>query len=98
MSKVFNRAPIAIFGILTLIFISAASADQDRFSVVNDPTGFSVLEAGEKGMFNMGPAMGDVVSETEVIANKDVLKFDYTDIFRRHSRRLHEDFSEKAGP
>ena len=78
MSKVFNRISAAALGVLALIFISAASADQDRFSVVSDPTGFSILEAGEKGMFNMGPAMGDVISETEAIANKDVLKFDYT--------------------
>ena len=79
MSKVFNRIFVATLGIITLIAISAASAvDSDRFSVVNDPTGFSILEAGEKGMFNMGPAMGDVISEPETIANKEVLKFDYT--------------------
>ncbi|MFA5143659.1 MAG: hypothetical protein WC522_05800 [Candidatus Omnitrophota bacterium] len=65
--------------ILLTVCATAAFADEGRrSSIVTDPTGFSILEAGEKGMFNMGPAMGDVTSEREEFINKDVLKFDYT--------------------
>ncbi|MDD3906301.1 MAG: hypothetical protein PHS46_07245 [Candidatus Omnitrophica bacterium] len=78
MSKSFNRIFALIFAILSFTMISCASADEKRVSVVTDPTGFSILEAGEKGMFNMGPAMGDVVPEREISLNKNVLKFDYT--------------------
>ncbi|MDD5427843.1 MAG: hypothetical protein PHI58_01220 [Candidatus Omnitrophica bacterium] len=60
------------------IFTSSACAAEKRPSVVNDPTGFSILEAGEKGMFNMGPAMGDVTGEREELIDKNILKFDYT--------------------
>ena len=76
MSKCRKILPILM--ILTAVFSCAAGADGDRSSVVTDPTGFSILEAGEKGMFNMGPAMGDVTTEREEFINKDVLKFDYT--------------------
>ncbi len=65
---------LAVF-LLTTSFSHAA---ERKPSVVNDPTGFSILEAGEKGMFNMGPAMGDVTSEREESINKNVMKFDYT--------------------
>ncbi len=98
MNKAFNRISVAAFGIITLIFVSAASADQDRFSVVSDPTGFSILEAGEKGMFNMGPAMGDVTSEVETIANKDVLKFDYTIFNGAIAGVWTKTFPKKLGP
>ena len=64
--------------ILTSLFVTSAWADKDQCSVVTDPTGFSILQCGEKGMFNMGPAMGDVNSEKEEFISKNVLKFDYT--------------------
>ncbi len=78
MTKSFSRFPVLILAILSAIYVSAARADEGRHSVLRDPTGFSILEAGEKGMFNMGPAMGDVNSEREEFVNKNVLKFDYT--------------------
>ena len=70
---------LLIFTILSALFVSTARADEDRYLALRgDPTGFSILTAGEKGMFNMGPAMGDVNSEREEFINKNVLKFDYT--------------------
>ncbi|MFA6321478.1 MAG: hypothetical protein WCY36_06460, partial [Candidatus Omnitrophota bacterium] len=69
---------LSVLMILAAVFVSGVNADEESSSIVNDPTGFSILEAGEKGMFNMGPAMGDVTSEREEYINKDVLKFDYT--------------------
>ena len=59
-------------------FLAAAHAAEDRVSVVTDPTGFSILDAEERGMFNMGPAMGDVTQEPEPSLGKNILKFDYT--------------------
>ncbi|MDO8536551.1 MAG: hypothetical protein Q7S30_06070, partial [Candidatus Omnitrophota bacterium] len=59
--------PILI--IMSLISFSAAGAAEDHFSI---------LQAGEKGFFNMGPAVGDVTSEKDEDAKKDVLKFDYS--------------------
>ncbi|MFA5256183.1 MAG: hypothetical protein WC419_05775, partial [Candidatus Omnitrophota bacterium] len=59
--------PILI--ILSLISFSSIEAAEDRFSI---------LQAGEKGFFNMGPAVGDVTPENDEDANKDVLKFDYS--------------------
>ncbi|MBU0605997.1 MAG: hypothetical protein KKH77_06895 [Candidatus Omnitrophica bacterium] len=53
-----------------------AGADE-RAVIINDPTGFSVLEAEENGMFNIGPAIGGVSTEAEETIKKDVLKFDY---------------------
>ena len=69
---------LSILLALTAVFVFTARAGEDRPSVVTDPTGFSILAAGEKGMFNMGPAMGDVNAEHEEFLNKDILKFDYT--------------------
>ena len=66
--------------IISFLAISAAAvmAGGQSPEVINDPTGFSILEAGENGSFNMGPAMGDVVPETDKELNKKVFKFDYT--------------------
>ncbi len=69
---------LSILTILLAVSVGTAGADRDKPSVVTDPTGFSILEAGENGMFNMGPAMGDVTPEHEEYLNKNVLKFDYT--------------------
>ncbi|MCM8761262.1 MAG: hypothetical protein NC933_03930, partial [Candidatus Omnitrophica bacterium] len=58
--------------------LSEARASARQEQSVSESTNFSILEAREKGMFNMGPAMGDVVAEREEAAKKEVLKFDYT--------------------
>lgn len=68
---------ISIISIM-MLFTSIAFAVDQRSAIVNDPTGFSILEAEENGMFNIGPAIGGVVSETDGSIKKDVLKFDYT--------------------
>ena len=44
-----RRFIFPIIAMLILISFSAASAAEDRFSI---------LQAGEKGFFNMGPAVG----------------------------------------
>ena len=54
---------------LLLVSFSAAGAAEDNFSI---------MQAGEKGFFNMGPAVGDVTSENDDDAKKEVLKFDYS--------------------
>ncbi|MCX5666839.1 MAG: hypothetical protein NTY34_00780, partial [Candidatus Omnitrophica bacterium] len=65
-----RRFVFPILMVLLLISFSASSeAAEDRFSI---------LQAGEKGFFNMGPAVGDVTSEPDEDAKKDVLKFDYS--------------------
>jgi cyclic beta-1,2-glucan synthetase len=42
------------------------------------PVQFSILDAGERGIFNIGPAKGDVSCITDTSVNKDVLKLDYS--------------------
>jgi cyclic beta-1,2-glucan synthetase len=59
--------PILI--VLLFISFSCANAAQENFSIT---------KAGEKGFFNMGPAVGDVTSENDQDNKKDVLKFDYS--------------------
>ncbi|MBN2453133.1 MAG: hypothetical protein JXB40_02575 [Candidatus Omnitrophica bacterium] len=67
---------------MTVIFmamlIASSFAAVERGKIIDDPTGFSILEAEENGMFNMGPAIAGVNSEMEESAGKEVLKFDYT--------------------
>ncbi len=63
-------APVILI-ILSVVFVSFAGAAEDQ-------THFSILQAKEKGMFNIGPAVGDVVTEPEESAKKNVLKFDYS--------------------
>jgi len=63
---------IQTFAILSALFISTGVI------FAEEQTSFSILDAQEKGFFNMGPALGDVVSAKEESANKEVLKFDYT--------------------
>ena len=89
---------LPILAILIALFASAALAAQDHPSVVADPTGFSILEAGEKGMFNMGPAMGDVNAEREEFVNKDVLKFEYTIFNGAIAGVWTKSFPSKLGP
>ena len=43
-----------------------------------DPSSFSILDAGERGIFNIGPANGDVSRISDESVNKDVLKLDYS--------------------
>jgi len=64
-----RRLILPIIMISLFISLSAAGAAEDNFSI---------MQAGEKGFFNMGPAVGDVASERDEEANKDVLKFDYS--------------------
>ncbi|MDO8525220.1 MAG: hypothetical protein Q7S07_01885, partial [Candidatus Omnitrophota bacterium] len=86
--------------IVSIILFAAASshAAERKPSVLTDPTGFSILEAGEKGMFNMGPAMGDVNSEREEYLNKNVLKFDYTIFNGAIAGVWTKSFPSKFGP
>ncbi|MFH1190296.1 MAG: hypothetical protein V1682_06355 [Candidatus Omnitrophota bacterium] len=68
-----------IFAVFSLCsFTPPAAATDNNFTLVNDPTGFSILEAEENGMFNIGPAIGGVDTEAEEAIKKDVFKFDYT--------------------
>lgn len=64
-----RRCIFPIIMVFLLISFSAAWAAEDHLSI---------MQAGEKGFFNMGPAVGDVTSEKDVDAKKDVLKFDYS--------------------
>lgn len=74
------------FSVLLVIFIvsvffSCVVGAEDgamKEKKADDLRPFSILKAGEKGMFNMGPAIGDVVSEFDETVKKNVLKFDYT--------------------
>ena len=65
---------LSISALLIAAFTFIAWADQDHPSVVTDPTGFSILEAGEMGTINMS----GVTSERDESINKNVLKLDYT--------------------
>ena len=99
MIKFFNRFSIPVLIMLAAgVLIPGAMAAEDRASVLTDPTGFSIMEAGEKGMFNMGPAMGDVNSEHEEFVNKDVLKFDYTIFSGAIAGVWTKSFPPKVGP
>ena len=62
---------VSILAILTAAFVHAAGAADKGSS-------FSILEAGEKGAFNIGPAIGELTSKFEKSADKDVLVFDYS--------------------
>jgi len=62
----------------SLVSTNLAFAVEKKIAALTDPTGFSILEAEENGMFNIGPAIGGVNTENESSINKDVLKFDYT--------------------
>ncbi|MCX5679012.1 MAG: hypothetical protein NTY76_07930 [Candidatus Omnitrophica bacterium] len=59
-------------------FILPLAGAEERLAAVNDPTGFSILEAEENGMFNIGPAIGGVDTEADASLKKNVFKFDYT--------------------
>ena len=74
MAKLFTRFSVLILIIFSAICVSAASADETRHSIPMDPTGFSVLEAEERGTLGMS----GVNSEHEEYLNKNVLKFSYT--------------------
>ncbi len=69
---------MAALAVLAAASASIAECADERATIVNDPTGFSILEAEEKVMYNEGPAMGDVTSEADGSLKKDVIKFDYT--------------------
>ncbi len=69
---------LCLFTVIPAPCIPGAEAADERPSIVNDPTGFSILEAEENGMFNIGPAIGGVNTENETSIKRDVLKFDYT--------------------
>ena len=43
-----------------------------------DPSSFSILDAGERGIFNIGPANGDVSRISDESIHKEVLKFNYS--------------------
>ena len=64
-----RRIVFPILMTLLLISFSHAGAAEDNFSI---------MKAGEKGFFNMGPAVGDVTSENDEDIKKEVLKFDYS--------------------
>ena len=66
-----NKITLLISAILVVAFASSAHAADNR------PI-FSILDAKEKGTFNMGPAVGDVESKREESAGKEVLVFDYS--------------------
>jgi cyclic beta-1,2-glucan synthetase len=70
MNKSFYTA-LLIITIFASIFIPNALAEDNRPFL-------SILDAKEKGMFNIGPAVGDVVSKKEESAGKEVLVFDYS--------------------
>ena len=72
MSRLSAKIFVLSFLIISMMaLVSGAVAAEDRSS-------FSILEAREKGTFNIGPAVGDVVSKLEKTANKEVLVFDYS--------------------
>ena len=71
MRKSFYNA-LLIITIIASIFIPNAQSQED-----SRPS-FSILDAKEKGIFNIGPAVGDVVSKKETSAGKEVLIFDYS--------------------
>ena len=62
---------VSILFITAAILTSSASASANR-------TSFSLLEAAEKGAFNMGPAIGDVTVKFEESSQKNVIVFDYS--------------------
>src|SRR3989338_3152902 len=62
---------LSILIALLAVFAMEAKASEEISS-------FSILEVREKGMFNIGPAIGDVISEPEESAGKNVFKYDYT--------------------
>ena len=72
MTALSGRYTILTLLILTALFACPAHAAEDN-AVYN-----LLQAAGEKGSFNMGPVLGDVVGEFDESANKDVMKFDYT--------------------
>jgi len=58
-----------LMALLSISFFNSSEAAEDHFNI---------MQAGEKGFFNMGPAIGDVTAENDEEAKKDVLKFDYS--------------------
>lgn len=66
------------FSLTAILAIFAVSFALTAYAAENSSRTFSILQAGEKGMFNIGPAVGDVTSEPDEDAKKDVLKFDYS--------------------
>ncbi|MBM3254139.1 MAG: hypothetical protein FJZ16_07795, partial [Candidatus Omnitrophica bacterium] len=56
--------------VLTTISVTVEAAEE-RFS-------FSLLDAGEKGVFNIGPGQGKLTHATDEIIQKEILKFDYS--------------------
>ena len=62
---------ISILTILVTIFVSPKDINAE-------PSPFSILDARNKGVFNIGPGQGDVRSFFEETSQKNVLEFDYS--------------------
>ncbi|UCD55684.1 MAG: hypothetical protein JSV93_02545 [Candidatus Omnitrophota bacterium] len=58
--------------VFVAVNISGCSRKDSAF-----PSGFSHLDAGEEGTFNIGLALGGIVRSFDEDINKEVLKFDY---------------------
>ncbi len=65
------RGILLTLAILITSFTTSAEAARDHLS-------FNIIHAKEKGIFNIGPAVGDVVSKQEGSAGKEVLVLDYS--------------------
>ena len=61
----------SILTILAAVFVSPTG-------VAAIPSSFNLLDADEKGVFNIGPGQGHVTRSFDEAVKKDVLKFDYS--------------------
>lgn len=71
------RVSRCIFAILSAVTILAVLFTPNLQAADNGPS-FSIIEAQEKGIFNIGPAIGDVTSKKEKTSKKEVLALDYS--------------------
>ncbi|MDP3790886.1 MAG: hypothetical protein Q8R38_02455 [Candidatus Omnitrophota bacterium] len=63
---------------LLLIAAALVSVLTSNVQASDNQPSFSIIDAKEKGIFNIGPAVGDVVSKQEESAKKEVLVLDYS--------------------
>jgi len=68
MMKLCRAAPLVVFFLMLISLVWAS----------DEPSSFNITAAGEKGIFNIGPALGDVITAAEESAKKEVLKLDYS--------------------
>lgn len=77
MNRIFSKSFCRSCILLSIIAITALMSIPNAHASDNRPS-FTILDAKEKGIFNIGPAMGDVVSRQEGPSKKEVLFFDYS--------------------